>query len=105
MNKHTPGPWALVTNTGHTGQDGIQRARIACCEGIHLINVHQNVLGRNYSELTANARLIAAAPELLAACKALVKRIEHAVHDHPDDFWLGAEYQNGMAAIAKATGK
>lgn len=46
----------------------------------------------------ANARLIAAAPELLEAC---IKALDHLDYKHvPDDVWFAVN-----EAIAKATGK
>jgi hypothetical protein len=48
----------------------------------------------------ANARLIAAAPELLEALKE-VARTEMFLPDHPQRF---AAYKNARDAIAKATG-
>jgi hypothetical protein len=56
---HTPGPWRFSTEDGHVhDEDGL----IAEVWGVFP--------GRDGSEVKANARLIAAAPELLAAVKA-----------------------------------
>lgn len=50
-------------------------------------------------ECEANARLIAAAPDLLAACQRAVRAAEN-----PEDFIEGsAAYENLKAAILKAT--
>ncbi len=62
--KHTPGPWTVTDNTtqgvGHQLRVDSNDGAIADC-------------GRNPfvdDEMRANARLIAATPELLEACKA-----------------------------------
>ena len=52
-------------------------------------------------ESTANARLIAAAPELLDALEALCSRCESELAD-PADVW---EMRSARAAIAKARGE
>jgi len=67
MSKHTPGPWKWWTTH----------------EGAHRINPHKGGLviascdTRNpfSEEQEANARLIAAAPDLLEACKAALFEI------------------------------
>lgn len=54
MSKHTPGPWSIVRNAGSVSKSVVSgRTRVA--------------LIRN--EDSADARLIAAAPELLSATK------------------------------------
>src|SRR5688572_26003126 len=61
---HTPGPWRVVTDQGN-----------------HLVTSRSSNICRLYRdheadhEANANARLIAAAPELLAALKGLMKAI------------------------------
>lgn len=78
--KHTPGPWLVGTLTGYVNQIQIEPA-IGCAYGAG-------------EEVAANARLIAAAPELLAVCKRAVAE------------WDGAGliklYPDIRAAIAKA---
>lgn len=53
MNKHTPGPWTVTKETRVQAGDIIFR--------------QEHSVGKTYEELDANARLIAAAPELLEA--------------------------------------
>jgi len=84
MAEHTPGPWTIYDQTDphHIKIKG-QYADIG---GAHVADI----LGE------ANARLIAAAPDLLAALKAFM----HADgHDDFEDEWPAAR-----AAIAKAEG-
>lgn len=86
--KHTPGPWQADGPFVRDGTCSVADAR----------PTHADVTG---DEVLANARLIAAAPELLAACKALM--------DGLDDYWIttekgGLTAANAQAAIAKAEG-
>lgn len=96
---HTPGPWAIkgpstasVDNgpTRHPGGDyGIIAAGQVIAEAFHQtdISVYQHAL--------ANARLIAAAPELLEACQLALLNIE------PEMLWA---IEKLNVAIAKSTG-
>ena len=80
MSKHTPGPW-------HTaGEQGVQ-IRSAKDQIAKVWTMRGN-------EWKANSRLIAAAPELLEACKVALGIIG-----------FGAEHDQISAAIAKATGE
>lgn len=86
---HTPGPWLEeeVTSTERhvfdsLGEDGLLGPIAVIAHG-------------DPDELKANARLIAAAPELLAE---LIKMTEYAER-------LGARPCSAWAVIAKATGK
>ena len=92
MNKHTPGPWDALK-----GRDGNIRG-IKGRHGPEIVNViNWNGISSPASSVgQANARLIAAAPELLEACMAA------AEYDALlDDFTLASL----RAAIAKATGE
>jgi hypothetical protein len=82
--KHTPGPWTAKANLDVVDSNGERVARLASTRGKY-----------EYEEI--NARLIAAAPELLDALQELVNGPECG-GDH------GAMYRNARAAIAKATG-
>lgn len=105
--KHTPGPWVLE----YFGADGIERKDaqtvVASYEGRHgengeaIAEVFRWAAGNNspHPEARANADLIAAAPDLLAACKSaanLLHRLGGANHD--------PEYSELLAAIAAACG-
>lgn len=75
---HTPGPWNLTgASFGHSiGANGIRIAQTANI-------VHEGSEGVH--EEKANARLIAAAPDLLDACKALLSAMKTAPgHYLPD---------------------
>lgn len=87
MSGHTPGPWTVEA-------DSLGFPTKVTAQGFY---GSQALIARTFGVLS-NARLIAAAPELLEACKRLVER---AAEDNPDD-WAFIEAE---AAIAKAEGK
>ena len=110
---HTPGPWTLQPFKKRNGEvvaysvESETRSPIA---GITLAGERKYYVTGDYghvnqhSEDTANARLIAAAPDLLAACKAL--RIAFAAAVPPSkmmEAWRPA-WNGARAAIAKAEG-
>ena len=95
--KHTPGPWhqARFTNMGHdhtlatvVGPDNEPIA-------------HTFSISRSHEERLANARSIAALPDLLAACEGLVDWVD------PNEAMGGLHRQidDARAAIAKAKGE
>ena len=87
--KHTPGPWTILPNTPH-----FVRA-MHPTEGMQPIATVYHFDG----ELADNARLIAAAPELLAAL--------YSIATDPSAIYSGANANIGdiaRAAIAKAKG-
>lgn len=84
MDKHTPGPWVYEGPRNSIivwADDGESRICFMTSDG----------------PAEANARLIAAAPDLLKALKEAVY-VAHAYDEHPG--WLDA----ARAAIAKAEG-
>ena len=80
--KHTPGPWKATA----------RRVTAPETEGRLALDVQIN--GGNREDNKANARLIAAAPDLLVALQGVVR-----VADRKTD-----EFDAARAAIAKATG-
>ena len=84
--KHTPGTWVANGLEVQVADDGWVLAEI----------VDTNDEGKT------NARLIAAAPEMLAACEAMLRAFERSVIGmYPDE---RAACQFARAAIAKAIG-
>lgn len=94
MSKHTPGNWVakpmdsadwidLVTDDPETCGGSAHSLPFASC--------------RHFNQ-EANARLIAAAPDLLDALKELLDQDEHG----EDEIWVR---NKARAAIAKATGE
>ena len=101
--KHTPGPW-LVNDCTRRGSDiGLYRFRISTEEGRDadvVATVPASALGDPVA--AADACLIAAAPELLAALRALSDDIEARAY-HLDNSTLTA-LEVARAAIARAEG-
>jgi len=111
MPEHTPGPWRIVRSLDRLNPNDVGIA----CDGI------QTVLAECYAEFhargdirpaeaLANARLIAVAPELLAACQRATPWLGKMIADGghlaavlPQDAVRSLEMLE--AAIAKATGK
>ena len=96
MSKHTPGPWKCGQYLGHSfwvvHTDVGDRGR-----GMDIV---EGVAGLTPEQRLANARLIAAAPELLDALKEIVDAAD-------GDGWnqLDASFKKARAAILKAKGK
>lgn len=99
MSGHTPGPWTKV-NGELFGPHG--RRVLVSDSGIGV------VCGSNPDpEHEANARLIAAAPELLEALRDLLRAVGRAGYDDADSgelFELDSAAEEARAVIAKATG-
>jgi hypothetical protein len=102
--KHTPGPWKLIKTDRNdivvSYSDGGLRSHIATC--------HNQLLCEEHGNLLANARLIAAAPDMLEALKAI---FNYDWHDelnelHGEDETNEAKVLKQVrAAIARAEGK
>lgn len=73
MNRTTK-LWHLQSS-GIDGNSGFYKFTVCDEDGREIVNVRQSVLGTTYTELEANARLIAAAPELLEACQAALNHV------------------------------
>jgi len=90
---HTPGPWISVGARIEHADDGvIDIADFDPCR----MGMGQD--GRGHAEIRANARLCAAAPDLLDALSVLVELVSFQIcgDDHPAII-------NARDAIAKAT--
>ncbi len=72
MSKHTPGPWEAAERGEYLDYGG--RSRVIFGDGIRLAVVHHN----DVPEDEANARLIAAAPDLLAAIRSAPHPLGHS---------------------------
>lgn len=97
--KHTPGPWQISDNVNNHCGTGcwyqITRGDEYVCE-IYAIEEKNPDIEKH----EANARLIAAAPDLLAACEALLVEWEYIERMHGEHG--GREVSMVRAAIAKA---
>ena len=108
MTEHTPGPWAVDSNNRVIGppRPHKQGATIGLDTGVHLASVKDTICYVTCLTLAAqpaNARLIAAAPDLLAALEQLVTDWQ----DVPDpmDRESQGPFEQARAAIAKARGR
>lgn len=104
--QHTSTPWHIGAGNGECAifaESGRMRLEAG---GTTLYPVCTVVRGWDEAEDQANARLMAAAPELLAALRGLLVHFEgpHCLAaDHPGSFYM-AELIRAQDAIAKATG-
>jgi hypothetical protein len=94
--QHTPGPWRLIHSDGQLRVDSENNGTVAVCYS--LMRGEFKVP----SECVANARLVAAATDLLAALQ-MVNRIWS--HDQTANLAPDSPVAIVRAAIAKATGE
>jgi len=99
MSKHTPGPWGTEESLPR-GDDG----HISVWVSHHGNGITEIVRGENLKERRANARLIAAAPEMLEALNRAHLEIIGLLND--GDFKTNITLDLGyiVDAIAKAEG-
>lgn len=93
--KHTPGPWTFdPSKSWRPHRVGLKH--FVGNDDADIAHISESFSsGRTPEETFANARLIAAAPELLAACQ---RALAEAVADDQDEW-----FANMRTAIAKAT--
>jgi hypothetical protein len=96
MSKHTKGPWKASKRGAYTDYDG--NSVVILGDDMRVAVVHHH--GDRSS--TANARLIAAAPEMLEALERCLGYIERDETTHGRNF---PEGNVARAAIAKARGE
>ena len=98
MSGHTPGPWAVTTAKPRK----VTAGGVLICTAVlrNSATTSQNKHGKGEDEAKANARLIAAAPELLVPLQFAVNHLntDTFIGDAIDEFHTMA-----AAAIAKAT--
>jgi|HubBroStandDraft_4_1064222.scaffolds.fasta_scaffold01416_10 hypothetical protein len=92
MANHTPGPWELRKHNYGNYRDAIGVFRVGSNTAIV-----DGVWGRNLTESDTNARLIAAAPDLLEALKLML----HTFGDSDDRSVI----ESAAAAMFKAEGR
>lgn len=96
MSKHTPGPWLYYTEPQPNGCPIVGTRGLMIAMLAHSINYDDQ-----REEAFANARLIAAAPELLSIVEEMFGLDETLLRDIYGDKFVRA----ACAAIAKATGE
>lgn len=90
-NQHTPGPWAVSPYNNIVSKNGT-------------VAKTEQMPGNDDAERKANARLIAAAPDLLSALSRIADYLDgvnNGTRAEVDTSWVG---QVARAAIAKARG-
>ena len=98
MSEHTPGPWIVYPET-----NGSEICAVDMKPGLPIRAGIAKVDTFNYGEWIGNARLIAAAPDLLEALEELVDLFGGLVSgEYPPD---GFTTQPARDAIAKARGE
>ena len=111
MSKHTPGPWETGKQNGHGG------ISIEANINAQIATVYLGIISSNWkrgketfarpenAEALANARLIAAAPELLEACEAALNYMINNARSYGGDENEFPSVIKLRDAIAKATGE
>lgn len=95
----TPGPWIWKD-----GYEGLYAGSIAQENAVMDFAMYEGMWLSYRDERDANANLIAAAPELLAALKQAVEVMESVAKTHSYDISIGA-VPDARAAIQKAEGR
>jgi|SRR5690606_8596504 len=102
-HKHTPGPWQVSA-----GAVDNPRLIVENDLGLPVCAMSLRGVQGDINKMEANARLIAAAPELLVALEQLVSDYERGIHvEFGGSPWLKEKLEEldyARAAIAKATG-
>ena len=99
--QHTPGPWSYFEQ--NTWGGALPRVRYGCVRSPgpdSFVIVNGCAPGGIEEEQRANARLIAAAPDLLAACENFVESYESS-----QSWPTQAQVDAARAALAQATGE
>ena len=102
--KHTPGPWAVLPEEADKAYIRIRGTRLGGKYKVANVPLpsHDTAPDWDVEESRSNARLIAAAPELLEA----LREARHVLSDLPSTAITGtrtrAAWERATAAIAKA---
>jgi hypothetical protein len=98
MNKHTPGPWQVGMAFDNYGTTEIAIEHMTTAGNLIIAVALDGLQGQD-----ANARLIAAAPDLLEALMLMRNRFLDTEGNHGQ--WEQEATDAADAAIAKATGE
>ncbi len=101
MSGHTKGPWIAGKFSSVVGWPVVAQTGRVICDVAWMAHLPRE--GGLFEETEANARLIAAAPKLLAALKNLVPRFESCAMAHGNDReTVESSSAQARAAIAEA---
>ena len=101
MSKHAPGPW-MVLDTPESMYAPfwiVAKSNVSLAAKMRVASIDDE------PEARANARLIAAAPELLEALKQLLRQVDESGNGDASDFGWPSATHAARAAIAKAEGQ
>lgn len=103
---HTPGPWKRIPDSNDIISDSKILPNRFICKVLEstIKSTQKPVFIADDKELIDNARLIAAAPELLEACKYALTHL-HPSGNIQNDFWGHNAIATLSKAIHKAEGK
>ena len=107
QTQHSPGPWELDISKASGQWFIVNRTKYVVA--FVAPNDYMALLVKLDAERKANAHLIAAAPDLLAACERVLEDLEGVgwgeVQGREADAWLDETEKALRAAIAKARGE
>lgn len=107
--QHTPGPWIQNPGPDYGSEENKRCNRLYIRLGAgsaYAVIEKKNVFEKVSDEDLANARLVAAAPELLTKLQKLVERFDEEIRRLTDHGFRGSdfiEYREAQQATAKAT--
>ena len=109
MRKHTPGPWKLEPYDSCLAGDDFQWGGIwagpVMLDGINYGQpAYATIKPETLERMEADARLIAAAPDLLEALEDLILLAQAVMHEN-GGYMVDDELSDARAAIAKAKGE
>jgi hypothetical protein len=107
--KHTQGPWKVLENGKEMGKHCVSTTSDAPVQAV-ICEINTKSIGTNDAIRLANARLISAAPELLAALREIESKLTALLCDRvldstlPEFFQVRDARNSARAAIVKAEG-
>jgi hypothetical protein len=103
-SKHTPGPWEVGALLGDPDGNSYEYPTFYHIDSIKGKTYVADIMGALSPEAMPNARLIAAAPDLLEALMVLTNHAQET-YPHFEDVRGQADIAAALAAIVKAKGE
>ena len=102
--KHTQGPWKVLEHARGRGRTCVTTSNGAPVQAV-ICEIDTKSVATDDATRLSNARLIAAAPELLHALKCLVRETSFLIHgDGTNGAIVANEIRNAIATIGKGEG-